>query len=767
MSALWLAARKVGLSIAVWLVYVPHHLILLSLGPKIGLPWTRFTANVHWLLTFVGAQRSTRRALTHLRPYFDTKLSVSQILRKHLLVKHECFARVRVWNSHGSLTKPHDLHWSLNEACIAAAPRLPLNRGLIILGYHFNLFQFSVAALSSVLPGVEVLQLRYRNAQCVQDSLSWIARLAIKRAIEADRRAGAKVCFVDDPRALVDIYRVLRNAGIVALTSDGGAATEFIDVPFFDGTLSVPYGWAKLAAATRSDVVAFCDKQVNERWHEGFFTRIECTSATSKAVEEPVSQAIRILEKSIRDEPWGWHPWQRLRVEIDADGVRRYWLEQFGLGNGQRSGRPAALPTTRPVAARRPRVAVISNSRPPYRLHLQQRIVAEIPEIEFWSLTTHGNAYQRWRGLEAPKSIRPVDFGPNQPTNEQTKLRYSWREWRKGGQIIRWLREHQMDMVLVQGCGDMGRMRIIRWCRRHSIPCFITGDFNICTDNHGPLKHWVKRQAYERAIRWSTGLMPCGELGLKLLERYGGAQKPAAMYPFTPDVELFENTPLTAIERVQKQYGLRPDRRRIVFSARMMPVKRPDLALAAFEAIADARPEWDLIMAGDGHLRADLETSVPADLRSRILWTGFLNSSEEIAGLYAQSDVLLLPSDYEPWGVVVLEAAAAGMAIVASDVVGAHPELVKPGRNGEVFRAGDLHSLTQALLRATESEFVEAAREQSSAVLHEWMEECDPVKSLRWALRLSGLLPAEDSAFSGAKGSAHWMGTAGAAVVPV
>jgi glycosyltransferase involved in cell wall biosynthesis len=413
----------------------------------------------------------------------------------------------------------------------------------------------------------------------------------------------------------------------------------------------------------------------------------------------------------------------------------------------------------------RPRVAVLANSFPPYRVYLHEQIVAQVPEVELWSLSTHSNAYQRWSGLRAPPSIRPVDFGHGEPTNEQTEFRYALREWRKAGEIIRWLRDHEIDVVFCQGCGDVGRMRVIRWCKRRGIACFLTGDFNIRTDNHGPVKHWIKRQVYQRAVRWCTGLMPCGELGLELLHRYGGRGKPAAMFPFVPDVELFENTPREIVERVRRRFDLRPDRRRIVFSARFMPVKRPDLALRAFAAIADERPEWDLVMLGDGVLRRELEASVPDRLHARITWTGFLDYASDVAGFYAASDVLLLPSDHEPWGVVVAEAAAAGLAIVASGVVGASPELVREGRNGALFPAGDLPSLTQALLEITAPERIDDARLESRGVLREWLAANDPLAGFRWALAQCGvLLECEAKPL---QEQAHWIGTAGGAAVPV
>jgi glycosyltransferase involved in cell wall biosynthesis len=468
-------------------------------------------------------------------------------------------------------------------------------------------------------------------------------------------------------------------------------------------------------------------------------------------------------------------------VDVGADGVRRYSLKQYGFEEGQKLGGKTAgakpqkspaeeIATTKratvPPHPRRPKVAVVANSYPPYRVYLHNRIVAEIPEVELWSLSTHGNAYQRWKGLRPPAEIRPADFSRGEPTNEQPQVRYSLREWRKGGRIIRWLEEHNVEAVFVQGCGDLARLRIIRWCKRRGIPCFLSGDFNIRSDNHRPLKRWLKRRVYNRGVGWSHGLMPCGEHGLALLERYGGAGKPAYMFPFVPDIQLFENTPAQAIERMREKFNLPPGRRRLVFSARMMDAKRPDLAVNAFAAIADERPDWDLVMIGDGPLRTAVEASVPDRLCSRVVWTGFLNSAEDVAGLYAQCDALVLPSDHEPWGVVVVEAAAAGLAIVASDNVGAAPELVKSGVNGALFTAGDLAALSDALRQLTAPGQVNEAKVQSLAVLHAWLAQCDPVAAFRRALRDAQVIPPTPIEAT-VLPQDYSIRTAGAAVVPV
>jgi glycosyltransferase involved in cell wall biosynthesis len=169
-------------------------------------------------------------------------------------------------------------------------------------------------------------------------------------------------------------------------------------------------------------------------------------------------------------------------------------------------------------------------------------------------------------------------------------------------------------------------------------------------------------------------------------------------------------------------------------------VKRPELLIDAFRRIAPERPEWDLLMIGDGALRSQLVERLGVELAGRVTWTGFLDDQETVSALYRNCDVLALPSDYEPWALVVNEAAAAGLAIVCSEVVGAAAELVVPGRNGEKFPAGSLDGLVDALLRVTDPARIDSYRAESPIVLNEWRSVADPVDGLRRALRHIGAL---------------------------
>jgi glycosyltransferase involved in cell wall biosynthesis len=194
------------------------------------------------------------------------------------------------------------------------------------------------------------------------------------------------------------------------------------------------------------------------------------------------------------------------------------------------------------------------------------------------------------------------------------------------------------------------------------------------------------------------------------------------------------------VEVARRTYGLSENRRYLIYSGRLVPVKRVDLLLAAFDRISQLRPEWDLIIAGDGDERARLERLVSKRISSRVIWTGFINEPDSLRSLYAAASVLVLPSDYEPWGVVVTEAAVL-MPVIASSMVGAAADVIIQGENGFIFEAGNVESLQECMLKVTDEATLDAMTKAVPARFAEWHDRSDPVKGLRAALRFVGVGP--------------------------
>jgi glycosyltransferase involved in cell wall biosynthesis len=379
-------------------------------------------------------------------------------------------------------------------------------------------------------------------------------------------------------------------------------------------------------------------------------------------------------------------------------------------------------------------LAIVVNSMPPYRVHFHQRVAREMPQIKLWTVCTHELADQPWANAP-PAEINLLQFGPGESVTKQIHGSRSWHEWKKGGTIIEWMKKERIGAVLLNGYNDTARLRILRWCARHDVPVLVWGDNNIRSDFATGLKGMVKRRVLKRILRWCDGILACGSLGKEFFLKYGVPNERIFLSPLEPDYQQIERLEQSKIEAAAEQFGLNRARRRIVYSGRLSSEKRPDLAVESFLTLADDRPNWDLLMIGDGVMKQELMARVPEKLRSRVCFAGFIGEQAVISALYRLCDVLVLGSDYDHWALVINEAVASGLAVVCSNVVGAAAELVKDGVNGFIFPPNDLAAMTERLREVTAEERIDQYKKASPKVLVEWRRRADPVEGLAAALR--------------------------------
>jgi glycosyltransferase involved in cell wall biosynthesis len=138
-----------------------------------------------------------------------------------------------------------------------------------------------------------------------------------------------------------------------------------------------------------------------------------------------------------------------------------------------------------------------------------------------------------------------------------------------------------------------------------------------------------------------------------------------------------------------------PDSRTVVCVGRLCEQKGQGLLLTAARELARRGAEFELVLAGDGEMRAQLESLIDEyELRDRVRITGWVNG-DEVRSLLLQSRALILPSFAEGLPVVIMEAMALGRPVITTQVAGI-PELVRDGEEGWLVPAGDCRALVRA-----------------------------------------------------------------------
>lgn len=267
--------------------------------------------------------------------------------------------------------------------------------------------------------------------------------------------------------------------------------------------------------------------------------------------------------------------------------------------------------------------------------------------------------------------------------------------------IRRVLESLRPDAVWIHGWGDVFAVAAWNVAWQLGIPILLRGESHLKCLKGGGLRRWLHRQLLGRCFGTVARFLAVGSANRQFYLSYGVPESKIFDVPYTVDNDRFakaDNGTRAAAGLWRQRLGIGPEDTVIGFFGKIKRVKRPDLALravamAAAGLPADKKP-W-LLFVGDGPWREHIEALAGRIYPDRTLFLGFQNQSR-LTVVYRVADLLVLPSDFEPWGLVVNEAMCAGRPAVVSDRVGAAVDLVE--NTGRVFQAGSVPLLAKELL---------------------------------------------------------------------
>lgn len=268
-------------------------------------------------------------------------------------------------------------------------------------------------------------------------------------------------------------------------------------------------------------------------------------------------------------------------------------------------------------------------------------------------------------------------------------------------EIMSLIRRGNFDLAVIGGWHQPTMVMAILACLSKGIP------FVLHSESHArkPRAWW--RRALRRfypgcLIRRAAGYLVTGSLAADYVAAFGAKRENVFIFPNTVDTaaSIKEARRLAKKKNYLHEELKLPGRYNLIFVGRLVQVKGIETLLQAFERVADKLPEWGLLIVGDGPLRHRLSSYQLRHqaLKDRIVTLPYVDPKELIR-YYVASDLFVLPSLDEPWGVVVNEAMACGLPVILSTHVGAAADLLKEGENGYSHPPEDVNALAEKILK--------------------------------------------------------------------
>lgn len=141
---------------------------------------------------------------------------------------------------------------------------------------------------------------------------------------------------------------------------------------------------------------------------------------------------------------------------------------------------------------------------------------------------------------------------------------------------------------------------------------------------------------------------------------------------------------------------------RLLSVGRLIPRKGLHHLIRALAAMRPTRRPVKLTIVGSGPEEAELKALVQSLGIPGVSFAGFMDQ-DQLPACYATADAFVFPTLEDPYGIVLLEAAASGLALVASEHAGATLDFVEDGESGLVFDPDDEHALAELIARLADS----------------------------------------------------------------
>lgn len=274
---------------------------------------------------------------------------------------------------------------------------------------------------------------------------------------------------------------------------------------------------------------------------------------------------------------------------------------------------------------------------------------------------------------------------PYQHLNSSNIIFYNRSEFNHN-QLLLLANKLEPSIIVISGWVDKDYLKVGKVYKSKGIPV-ITG---LDSQWKGTLRQHIAKFLSCLLKKYFSHVWVSGYMQYEYARKLGFKGEQIIYNLYSADLKLFNQSYFNFKEIKSKNMP-----HKFLYVGRFETVKSLDLLLSVWEKLKDNRKDWELHLIGNGSLNLSRKYT------EGVFFSDFLQPVE-LSSKIKDAGCFILPSTYEPWGVVIQEFAAAGLPIVCSNRCGAATEFVINGYNGYIFMAGQRNSLYDTMIKIIE-----------------------------------------------------------------
>ncbi len=333
------------------------------------------------------------------------------------------------------------------------------------------------------------------------------------------------------------------------------------------------------------------------------------------------------------------------------------------------------------------KVLYVTNLPAPYRVAFFNELGKHVDLTVLYERKTAKDRDERWKG-DSAKHFKEV-YLKGIPFGAASSISF---------EALSYIKDSSYDIRIIGGYSSPTAMLAIREMKRRKIPYILSIDGGILHSERSWMQKIKTYMICGAAMYLSTGA--CGD---RFLTHYGADPENIFRYHFT---SLYENDIRSALPAPSEKATCRKElgitKKHLILSVgRLLPLKRYDLLMHISEQLPDA--ETVIVGGTEDAYHANLRQTYP---NANVRFDDFV-SYQKLCTYFCAADVFVMPSDSDVWGLVLAEAMANGLPVVATESCGAAADLIENEKNGYTVPKGNgtalFHAVEKVLRADTDS----------------------------------------------------------------